>query len=157
MSSLFKFGSKQSKEFIDLACKAIINIKKDEAKVIYKSIKHGNNSQWSSLDDATDALKQKFKLNIQIVSYQKIINDKENNTLREVQSAKSHLVKLTRNEQTSKLISDIEKGFNLEKGSLIPKVVFNAHIIPSSRSRRGVDRKRSLSVTNNNGIPIYQQ
>jgi len=142
MSSLFKstFGSKNSKEFIELACKAMPRMTRDSAKSVYKSIKHGRNEQWSSTQTAMSALHEKIKLNIQIMTYQRIINDKSNSTFREIQSAKSHLAKLClENEQTAQLLAELERGFGLERGALIPK--FGTHLLPSS------SRSHSRSAT----------
>eukprot|EP01083_Nonionella_stella_P092655 259422_1 len=149
MSSLFKnsFQSKQLKKFTEITLKAIPSIQRDAIKPIYKTIKSGKNQDFDSIDSALHALERKRKIDLQIASYSNIINDKQNNTFSEVQSAKSHVVNLTTNDDTSQLLQQIERAFSLDKGSLSHPQSNNTHLIPSKSKRR------SLSVTKSNGLP----
>eukprot|EP01084_Bolivina_argentea_P027910 51869_1 len=89
------FNGKQLQEFTELTIKAVPNINKETIKSIFRSIKNGTNVSWNQYELAINALEKKLKLNIQIMIYKKIINNKKTNTLREVHSAKQHLIKLT--------------------------------------------------------------
>eukprot|EP01084_Bolivina_argentea_P027911 51870_1 len=76
------FNGKQLKEFTALTIKAVPNINKETIKSIFRSIKNGTNVSCNQYELPINGLE--------------IWNQYElTNTLREVHSAKQHLIKLT--------------------------------------------------------------
>jgi len=139
MASLLRhsFQSRQSKDFVELALRALPCLRGDanSAKKVYKSIKHNKNTEWQNISDATRCLQDLLHLNLEIASYERVIRENTKNKLRAVLSAKSHLTTLSAAPETSQLCRAVERGFNLQPNSLTPKLTFTAPPARKSRSK----------------------
>ena len=167
MASLLRhsFQSRQSKDFVDLALRALPCLRGDasSAKKVYKSIRNGKNAEWQSVSDATRCLQDLLRLHLEVASYERVIRENTKNKLRAVLSAKSHLTTLSAAPETTQLVRAVERGFSLQLGSLTPKLTFTA---PRARKARAktpappsdaeprMTKQRSRSVCHRRGISL---
>eukprot|EP01083_Nonionella_stella_P177228 622253_1 len=131
--SFFTFQSKQSKEFIELASKAIADLDEDTAKAVFKLIKNNQNSQWKTVESAIKCLEKKVELNMKICSYHKISRERNGKSSRVINSANYNLGKLLRSNSTELLHRQLERGFNLQKGTLIRQITPRKSSTPKRR------------------------